>query len=200
MPQACYHGKNTARSAEGGTACTEHSPRRRRAFFAALCPQRRGHARRLAGAAAARFLRRQPHKSAPETHRLPVGRAAQYARRGFGRRAAARHADGARMSAGGAVPAADAAGLPEPGYALGRRYWGQDYATEALAAVVRYLFESEGQAAPACCHSHENPASGCAMQKCGFCPVRGGVYHKYGGTAAPRRHYLLTKEEFQTQL
>ena len=77
------------------------------------------------------------------------------------------------MGAIGAVPAEDGAGLLEPGYALGRRYWGQGYATEALAAVVRYLFESEGQAALACCHAHENPASGRVMKKCGM---------KYEGT------------------
>lgn len=44
------------------------------------------------------------------------------------------------------------------------------------------------------------PASGRAMQKHGFCPARGGAYHKYSGTAAPCRHYLLSKEELQTQL
>ena len=66
--------------------------------------------------------------------------------------------------------------------------------------MVRCLFESEGQAAPACCHAHENPASDRVMQKCGFRPVSNGVYHKYDGTAVPCRHYLVTKEEFQTQL
>ena len=66
--------------------------------------------------------------------------------------------------------------------------------------MVRCLFESEGQAAPACCHAHENPASDRVMQKCGFRPVCNGVYHKYDDTAVPCRHYLVTKEEFQTQL
>ena len=127
-------------------------------------------------AAVTRFLRWQPHKSAAETRSLLEAWAAQYACGGFYNWAVVRRADGVLMGAIGAVPAEDGAGLLEPGYALGRRYWGQGYATEALAAVVRYLFESEGQAALACCHAHENPASGRVMKKCGFRPVCNGVY------------------------
>ena len=65
---------------------------------------------------------------------------------------------------------------------------------------VQIYCNSEGQAALACCHAHENPASGCVMRKCGFRYTHDGIYHKYDGTAVPCRHYLLTKEEFQTQL
>lgn len=151
-------------------------------------------------AAVARFMRWQPHNSVAETRGLLEEWAAQYAHGSFYNWAVVRQADGALMGAIGAGPAEDGAGLLEPGYALGRSYWGHGYATEALAAVVRYLFESEGQAALACCHARENPASGCVMRKCGFRYTHDGIYHKYDGTAVPCRHYLLTKEEFQTQL
>lgn len=151
-------------------------------------------------AAVARFMRWQPHNSVGETRGLLEEWAAQYAHGSFYNWAVVRQADGALMGAIGAGPAEDGASLLEPGYALGRSYWGHGYATEALAAVVRYLFESEGQAALACCHARENPASGCVMRKCGFRYTHDGIYHKYDGTAVPCRHYLLTKEEFQTQL
>lgn len=99
-------------------------------LFARRCA---GHVHRLAGdAAVTRFLRWQPHKSAAETRSLLEAWAAQYACGGFYNWAVVRRADGVLMGAIGAVPAEDGAGLLEPGYALGRRYWGQGYATEAL--------------------------------------------------------------------
>ena len=101
-------------------------------------------------AAVARFMRWQPHNSVAETRGLLEEWAAQYAHGSFYNWAVVRQADGALMGAIGAGPAEDGAGLLEPGYALGRSYWGHGYATEALAAVVRYLFESEGQASAAC--------------------------------------------------
>ena len=92
-------------------------------------------------AAVARFMRWQPHNSVAETRGLLEEWAAQYAHGSFYNWAVVRQADGALMGAIGAGPAEDGAGLLEPGYALGRSYWGHGYATEALAAVVRYLFE-----------------------------------------------------------
>ena len=172
MPQACYHGKNTARSAEGGAACTEHSPRRHRAFFAALCPQRRGHARRLAGAAAARFLHRQPHKSAAETRSLLEAWAAQYACGGFYNWAVVRRADGVLMGAVGSVSAEDAAG-------------GRGAPPGPPGAAARCLFESGGQAAPACCHSHAPPPPAAARCKSTAFALRAAA-HTTNTAARPR--------------
>ena len=84
----------------------------------------------------------------------------------------------------------------EPGYVLGRAYWGRGYAAEALRAVARYLFASEGQSVLTCCHALANPASGRVLQKCGFRAAGCGAYHKYDGTAVACRYYQLTKEEF----
>lgn len=151
-------------------------------------------------AAAMRFLRWQPHTCVGETQALLARWAAQYACDTFYNWAVVRKADGALLGSIGAVPSEEHSAVLEPGYAFGRAFWGRGYATEALAAVVRYLFEAEGQAALACCHAHANPASGRVMRKCGFRPTRNGVYHKYDGTAVPCRHYLFTKEEFQAGL
>ena len=75
-------------------------------------------------------------------------------------------------------------------------YWGRGYAAEALRAVARYLFASEGQSVLTCCHALANPASGRVLQKCGFRAAGCGAYHKYDGTAVACRYYQLTKEEF----
>lgn len=84
----------------------------------------------------------------------------------------------------------------EPGYAFGRNFWGQGYATEALAAVVEELFAAQGAEVLHCCHAVENPASGAVQRHVGFHPTHRGVYHKYDGTAIPCQFYELTKKEF----
>ena len=148
-------------------------------------------------AAVTRFLRWQPHAHVEETRTLLTQWAAQYECGNFYNWAVVRKADNTLMGSIGAVPSEEDSAVLEPGYAFGRNFWGQGYATEALAAVVRYLFETEGHPVLSCCHAHANPASGCVMRKCGFRHTRDGIYHKYDGTAVPCRHYLFTKEEFQ---
>ena len=60
----------------------------------------------------------------------------------------------------------------EIGYALGRRYWNRGYMTEALDAVINFLF-SKGIHKIVCSHIVENAASGRVMQKCGMTPEDG---------------------------
>ena len=142
-----------------------------------------------------RFLRWSAHRDEAETRRVLAGWAAQYARPDFYNWAVELRETGALIGAVGAVP--DEAGRAlEPGYVLGRAYWGRGCAAEALRAVARYLFASEGQSVLTCCHALANPASGRVLQKCGFRAAGCGVYHKYDGTAVACRYYQLTKEEF----
>lgn len=56
----------------------------------------------------------------------------------------------------------------ELGYWIGRPYWGQGFATEAAAAVVRHCFEQERFDGLTCCHFADNPASGRVIEKLGF--------------------------------
>lgn len=87
----------------------------------------------------------------------------------------------------------------EPGYCIGRAWWGRGYATEALRAVVRYWFDTLQGEDLGCCHAVGNPASGRVMEKAGFVYQRDGVYHKLDGTPVDCRCYLLTRhrcEEF----
>jgi len=55
----------------------------------------------------------------------------------------------------------------EVGYVLSQHMWGQGIMTEALAAVLEYLF-SVGFNRIYARHRLENPASGRVMQKCGM--------------------------------
>ena len=72
----------------------------------------------------------------------------------------------------------------ELGYCLSRKYWGKGYMSEAVAAMIKYLFNTVGLNRIAACHDPENIGSGRVMQKCGmkfegiqrksrFCPERG---------------------------
>ena len=54
------------------------------------------------------------------------------------------------------------------GYCLGKAFWGQDIMPEALKAVIRFLFDSEGFRRVAACHDINNPNSGRVMEKAGM--------------------------------
>ena len=54
------------------------------------------------------------------------------------------------------------------GYCIGRRWWHQGYTGEALAAVIRFLFESVGVNRVDSRHDPRNPNSGRVMAHCGM--------------------------------
>ncbi len=56
----------------------------------------------------------------------------------------------------------------EVGYALGRAWWNQGYATEALSEIIRFLIRDGGFARVGARHDPRNPASGRVMEKCGM--------------------------------
>lgn len=56
----------------------------------------------------------------------------------------------------------------EVGYCLGAKYWGQGIMTEALQAVIDFLFEQVGVHRIEISHVSENPASGRVAEKCGM--------------------------------
>ncbi len=59
------------------------------------------------------------------------------------------------------------------GYCIGSRWWGQGIATEALSAIIPFLFDEVGVNRIESQHDPENPGSGKVMAKCGL---------KYEGT------------------
>lgn len=56
----------------------------------------------------------------------------------------------------------------EIGYCIGVPWWGQGICTEALAAVMGYMFREVGCRTLIAMHALENPASGRVMEKCGM--------------------------------
>ncbi len=54
------------------------------------------------------------------------------------------------------------------GYKLGSKWWGKGYATEALRAMIAYLFEGSAVNRIEAIHDVENAASGRVMQKAGM--------------------------------
>ena len=56
----------------------------------------------------------------------------------------------------------------EIGYCIGSRWWRRGIMTEALTAVIKYLFEEVGMNRVAARHDPNNPHSGAVMRKCGM--------------------------------
>lgn len=56
----------------------------------------------------------------------------------------------------------------EIGYCIGRKYWGNGYATEAAKAVIKFMFEEVGLNRIEAFHSISNPASGKVLNKAGM--------------------------------
>ncbi len=69
----------------------------------------------------------------------------------------------------GSIGLSDKGGLlPEVGYWLGRPYWGEGLATEAVAALLRWADMACGQRGLLAGHFADNPASGRVLEKAGF--------------------------------
>jgi RimJ/RimL family protein N-acetyltransferase len=58
--------------------------------------------------------------------------------------------------------------VPEIGYWLGVKYWGQGYATEAVRALIDYAFTERNHEALQAGARVTNPASRRILEKCGF--------------------------------
>jgi RimJ/RimL family protein N-acetyltransferase len=97
-----------------------------------------------------------------------------------------RREDGAAL---GGVGFGGAGDVQELGYALGRRYWGQGYATEGVLAMIDYARRLRLGALEAFTFL-ENPASARVLDKAGFADL--GVvrrcYAKRGGLRRVRHH------------
>jgi RimJ/RimL family protein N-acetyltransferase len=66
--------------------------------------------------------------------------------------------------------------VPELGYWLGVDYWGNGYATEALHAVIDYVFTDLGHDGLQAGARVTNPASRRVLEKCGFQWTGVGLY------------------------
>lgn len=89
----------------------------------------------------------------------------------------------------------------EIGYCMGFDYWGKGIMTEAVGAVVEFLFNEVGCNRIEIDHLLENPASGRVAQKCGFTKEgvrreffnKNGVFHDDVIYAILRKEWLAGK-------
>lgn len=66
----------------------------------------------------------------------------------------------------------------EIGYCIGKAWWGKGIMSEALSAVMEFLFREVGMNRIEARHDANNPASGRVMKKCGM--VYEGTARQYG--------------------
>ena len=68
----------------------------------------------------------------------------------------------------GIVSENEQAGKAEIGYCIGRAWWHRGIMTEALQAVMNFLFDEVGYQRLEAKHDPRNPHSGAVMRKCGM--------------------------------
>ena len=86
----------------------------------------------------------------------------------------------------------------EIGYWVGKPFWGQGLATEAVCALECYAFEALGCRALWCGYYEGNERSHRVMEKCGFMPhhVEKGVSVDLLGKIATEHFMRLTREDY----
>ena len=89
----------------------------------------------------------------------------------------------------------DDIGEAEIGYCIGKAWWHQGIMTEALTAVMEYLFDQVGMNRIEARHDVNNPHSGAVMKKCGFRYLRSTTYETRYGTVETTMDYVLYHPE-----
>jgi [ribosomal protein S5]-alanine N-acetyltransferase len=83
------------------------------------------------------------------------------------------------------------------GYLLGRQYWGKGYATEALRAVIAYLFEQTTVNRIDAVTWRENSASARVMEKAGMRFEGLARQRRFAkGAFRDRKSYAILREDF----
>ena len=132
-----------------------------------------------------KYLTWSPHASAKETERYIRVLQKKYADGSFNDWGLILKETGKFIGTCGYTSFDYAANTAEVGYVLGKPYWGQGLAAEAVKCVMRYGFEVFGLDGFTAKYMEGNDASGRVMQKCGM--TLEGVY----------RHSMYIKGEFK---
>ena len=118
---------------------------------------------------ASKFLTWQPHVSVEETGRLLADDwIPQYTKQDYYHWAIELKEIGQIIGSIGSMEQKEQVQTAEIGYCIGKQWWNQGLMTEALAAVMAYLFEEVGINRLELRHDTNNPASGRVMAKCGL--------------------------------
>ena len=72
------------------------------------------------------------------------------------------------IGTGGALGINERHHSTELGYCMSRAQWGKGYMSEAVAAIIKHLFNTVGLNRITACHDISNVGSGRVMQKCGM--------------------------------
>ncbi|MFT3950785.1 MAG: GNAT family N-acetyltransferase [Oscillospiraceae bacterium] len=112
-----------------------------------------------------RFLTWEPHGSQEDTKNLLTAWAAAYDTRNYNWVITL---DGEAIGSIAAVRFSEQHETAEIGYCLGTAFWGRGLMTEALGAVLDFLFDEVGFYRIELHHAAKNPASGKVARKCGM--------------------------------
>ncbi len=115
-----------------------------------------------------KFLTWPPHESAEASERLLAKWEEDYENDRFYQWGIQLKAIGEVIGSISVVGLKEEVGAAEIGYCIGRRWWHQGIMSEALAAVIQYLFREAGCSRIAARHDVRNPHSGDVMKKCGM--------------------------------
>lgn len=116
-----------------------------------------------------KFLTWPPHESPAATAELLKLWAADYAKDDCYQWAITLKENGDAPIGGiSAVSHDDRVEKVEIGYCIGRAWWHRGIMTEALGAVVDFMFDEVGARRVECRHDANNPRSGAVMRKCGM--------------------------------
>lgn len=143
-----------------------------------------------------RFLTWPPHGDAEVTRNLLENWVAEYEKPDYYQWAI--EFDGEAIGSIAIVSLDDRIKKCEIGYCIGKNFWHRGIMSEALAAVIDYMFDKVGMERIEARHDTNNPNSGAVMKKCGM---------KYEGTLrradwnnqgiCDAAHYALLKSERQ---
>lgn len=91
--------------------------------------------------------------------------------------------EGNRVIGTGSIgPDAKMEGYWGMGYNLNYDFWNKGYATEAMKAIINFVYRELGITKICACYAVENPASGRVMEKCGLKFFKNGEYTKTDGS------------------
>lgn len=99
-----------------------------------------------------------------------------------------------------AVRVNDKVGSIEIGYCIGKAWWHKGIMSEALGAVIQFLFEEVGANRISAVHDPNNPHSGGVMRKCGM--TYEGTTRQSGWNNQGICHesvYAILKEEYEVR-
>ena len=115
-----------------------------------------------------KFLTWQPHECVEATRALLAQWSEQYRQTDYYQWGIELKSAGELIGTISVVDKNEAIDMAHVGYCIGRRWWHQVIMSEALAAVIGFLFERVGCNRIESRHDVSNPHSGDVMRKCGM--------------------------------